>query len=207
MGGAAAAESFLSYPRRLGGLAVLNGWLSVGAREELEASPIKSVPVFISHCSEDDQVGFDCGEVAAKQLQEAGAKVHFEEQQMNADRSARPSSARALALQFLKSVLSWTTHDLMHHWSQSKFDADEWGGPHLIFESSKMPCKAAVIWLHGYGDQPQVWADHFEATRLSQPYWKWLFLRAPNLPQTHLNGKKWIGWGDYWTRDITIIPL
>lgn len=105
MGATAAAETALRYPRRLAGLVMLNGWLLPGARRVLRESPGQGMHVLVSHGSLDDQVGFDCGELAAKTLKEAGASVRFEVQQglRHVDSGFGPGCD--LAIQFFEDVL------------------------------------------------------------------------------------------------------
>lgn len=81
MGAAAAAEAALRYHRQVAGLVMLNGWLLPGAREVLEARSIEGFPMLLSHGSRDEQVGFDCGQEAARLLKQAGADVRFEVQE------------------------------------------------------------------------------------------------------------------------------
>lgn len=73
----------------------------------------------------------------------------------------------------------------------------------LVFEPTKMPCKGAVIWLHGFGDEPEGWDEPFEAARRLHPHIRWVHLRAPRRPQTCCGGMKESGWGDYLEEECT----
>ncbi|CAK0838567.1 unnamed protein product [Prorocentrum cordatum] len=78
MGATAAAECALRYPRRLGGLCMLNGWLTPAARAALGGrGRAEELPVLISHGSADEQVSLGCGREAARLLAEAGARVQL----------------------------------------------------------------------------------------------------------------------------------
>jgi len=72
----------------------------------------------------------------------------------------------------------------------------EFGAP-LVFPPKEMPCEAAVIWLHGFGDGPEGWAHALEPLRRTNPRWKWVHPRAPLLPQTCYGGVHEHAWGDF----------
>merc|ERR1712048_1079839 len=109
MGATTAAESFLRYNKRLGGLVMLNGWLLPGARSALQTYPIDNLPILVSHGSEDEQVGFDCGRRAVELLGEAGASVQFEVQDGQTHVQSGFGQGKEHALQFLAAVLGSTT--------------------------------------------------------------------------------------------------
>ena len=67
----------------------------------------------------------------------------------------------------------------------------------IVYEPLQQPCEAAVIWLHGFGDGPEGWAEGLAAERLARPRWKWLFLRGRMVSQTCYAGQKVQGWGDF----------
>lgn len=67
----------------------------------------------------------------------------------------------------------------------------------VVFEPLEQPCEAAVVFLHGFGDGPDSWAEGLAAERLARPRWKWLFLRGRQIPQTCYSGQKVQGWGDF----------
>mmetsp|Transcript_153769 Transcript_153769/g.294742 ORF Transcript_153769/g.294742 Transcript_153769/m.294742 type:complete len:258 (-) Transcript_153769:37-810(-) len=105
MGATAAAETALRYPKRLGGLVVLNGWLTPAARRALDTTASKGMRVLVSHGSEDEQVGFDCGEAAVKLFKEAGVSVTFEVQPGLKHVQSGFGPGRDLAAKFLADVL------------------------------------------------------------------------------------------------------
>jgi len=74
---------------------------------------------------------------------------------------------------------------------------------HLFIEPRELPCTGAVIFLHGYGDNPYSWEREFRPAIDSNPTWKWVFLRAPKVPQTHRYGKRIPAWGDYYDDECT----
>jgi len=57
--------------------------------------------------------------------------------------------------------------------------------------------EAAVIWLHGMMDSPDNWRKRLMVHAREHPSWKWLLLRAPQLPITYLGGKSAAAWGDF----------
>jgi phospholipase/carboxylesterase len=105
MGATAAAELALRYPKKLGGLIMLNGWLLPGARAAVETGSAKDLPVLVSHGSADEQVGFDCGQAAAELLEKAGAKVQFEVQEGETHVASGFGAGRLLAMQFVDSLM------------------------------------------------------------------------------------------------------
>lgn len=111
MGATAAAEITLRYPRRLGGLVVLNGWLLPGARAAIADFPTDGFPVLVSHGSSDEQVGYDCGAEAARLLREAGAAVQFEVQEGLTHVESGFGPGKAHAEEFLRKLLGATTED------------------------------------------------------------------------------------------------
>lgn len=73
----------------------------------------------------------------------------------------------------------------------------------LIFEPKTGPCEGAVVWLHGFGDEPEGWAEPFAKARATHPRLLWVHLRAPRRPQTCCGGMKESGWGDYLDESCT----
>lgn len=69
-------------------------------------------------------------------------------------------------------------------------------GPALVFAPAEC-CTAAVVWLHGFGDDPGGWAEALQPLRGAHTSWKWVHLRAPPVPQTFLRGARLPGWGDF----------
>jgi len=64
-------------------------------------------------------------------------------------------------------------------------------------------CSAAVLWLHGFGDRPEGWASMFRPLRRVAPQdWRWVHLRAPNLPQPGYGGRSLPGWGQFCSSQI-----
>lgn len=62
------------------------------------------------------------------------------------------------------------------------------------------PSEAAVLWLHGFGDQPEGWAQLLRPLRrATSQRWRWLHLRAPPLPQPCYKGKPLPSWGLFHT--------
>lgn len=57
--------------------------------------------------------------------------------------------------------------------------------------------EAAVIWLHGMMDNPDHWSRRMVTHARKYPSWKWVLLRAPQLPMTYLNGRMAAAWGDF----------
>ena len=59
--------------------------------------------------------------------------------------------------------------------------APTFGRP-IVFEAERKPATAAVVWLHGFSDTPDLRASSLAAERAAHPTWKWIFLRAGRLP-------------------------
>lgn len=104
-GATAAGECALRYPKRLAGLIMLNGWLTPAARDALSSFHVPDLPVLVSHGSNDDQVGFDCGTEAARLLQQAGASVNFEVQDGEGHVESGFGKGKTLAMQFFSQCL------------------------------------------------------------------------------------------------------
>ena len=85
----------------------------------------------------------------------------------------------------------------------------EWRRDHLVRCPTK-PCAAgaAVVWLHGFGDHAEGWIDDdtgsgFGKEIMSQPDVRWVFLRAPSLPQPCFRGALVPAWGEYKDKKTT----
>lgn len=77
-------------------------------------------------------------------------------------------------------------------------------GEPIVFTPDTGSIEAAVIWLHGFGDQPDDWASEFEPLR-SDPSalgWKWVHLRAPYIAQPMFRGEMWPAWGQFFNEEI-----
>jgi len=62
------------------------------------------------------------------------------------------------------------------------------------------PAKAAILWLHGFGDQPDGWAQLLRPLRnAASPSWKWLHLRAPRLAQPCYKNTALPAWGQFFS--------
>mmetsp|Transcript_81197 Transcript_81197/g.226021 ORF Transcript_81197/g.226021 Transcript_81197/m.226021 type:complete len:409 (+) Transcript_81197:65-1291(+) len=75
-------------------------------------------------------------------------------------------------------------------------------GKPLLFEPPSAPCEGAVLWLHGFGDRPEGWASilkRFRTGDLPSSRWKWMFLRAPPVPQPAYGGRKVPAWGQFFS--------
>jgi len=72
----------------------------------------------------------------------------------------------------------------------------------LQFEPLQLPCEAAVIWLHGYEDGPEEWANVMAGERSSRPSWTWVHLRARNVRQACYDGQPVQAWASFTTDDI-----
>jgi predicted esterase len=76
----AALEHLSQHEERLGGLAMLQGWLLPAARSALAVTPpdrLRGWPVLIEHGTADGEVAFDCAQLAQRELQRAGANLTF----------------------------------------------------------------------------------------------------------------------------------
>ena len=73
---------------------------------------------------------------------------------------------------------------------------------HLIIHPTSPPF-AAIIWLHGYGDEPESWMAEFKALREKHPPVKWVFMRAAHRPQAYAGGLAIPSWGDWREDNIT----
>ncbi|KAJ1999442.1 hypothetical protein GGI04_004570 [Coemansia thaxteri] len=77
-GGAMALFTGLQSEYRLGGIAVLSGYLPIRDRIMKRATDAsKSVPIFQAHGSADETVLYQYGEMTSKMLQEVGYSVDF----------------------------------------------------------------------------------------------------------------------------------
>ena len=62
---------------------------------------------------------------------------------------------------------------------------------------------AAIVWLHGFGDGPEGWADEFRGLHAQYSSARFVYLRAPRLPQTCYRGALVTSWGDYHDEECT----
>lgn len=76
---------------------------------------------------------------------------------------------------------------------------------HLVYDAATAPPTAAVVWLHGFGDAAEGWADEFRELRVAVPHVKWIHIRAPLRPQTCFNGFEVSSWGNYLDQGCTRI--
>mmetsp|Transcript_51001 Transcript_51001/g.119261 ORF Transcript_51001/g.119261 Transcript_51001/m.119261 type:complete len:269 (-) Transcript_51001:261-1067(-) len=67
----------------------------------------------------------------------------------------------------------------------------------VIFEAASAPISGAVVWLHGFGDEPEAWAEVMEPMRAKHTGLKWVHPRAQPLPQSCYRGKSVPAWGNY----------
>lgn len=101
-GGAMALFAGYTYPKPLGGIVCFSGWAPLTKTDEatfigeLQAGANAQTPCFIGHGTEDNVVLPECGERAAKALEEAGVKdVSFSTYRMA--HSSHPMETDALA--------------------------------------------------------------------------------------------------------------
>eukprot|EP00746_Dinoflagellata_sp_MGD_P149249 gnl/MRDRNA2_/MRDRNA2_81303_c0_seq7.p1 gnl/MRDRNA2_/MRDRNA2_81303_c0~~gnl/MRDRNA2_/MRDRNA2_81303_c0_seq7.p1 ORF type:complete len:186 (+),score=34.71 gnl/MRDRNA2_/MRDRNA2_81303_c0_seq7:104-661(+) len=113
-GAAVALQSALTYPCRLGACIDFCGWLLPGARKilsEHEKSPVIATPFLVLHGTEDNLVGFDCGEDAAARLRNAGADVDFKRYEGLGHGHTWPPDVYCKAIdEFLSAVMSASDH-------------------------------------------------------------------------------------------------
>jgi phospholipase/carboxylesterase len=76
-GGALAYSFAMLHPKHIISLAGLASFLPDGAEEYLHKSHLNEVPVFISHGTKDHLIPVERARQAVKQLQQAGAQVHY----------------------------------------------------------------------------------------------------------------------------------
>ena len=111
MGAAAAAEVALRYSGgALGGLMMLNGWLTPRARAALDRARTLPARMLISHGTADEQVGFDAGEEAARLLRNSASSADAVAFHSHPGLDHVPSGfgpGKALALEFVGAA--WRT--------------------------------------------------------------------------------------------------
>jgi predicted esterase len=78
---------------------------------------------------------------------------------------------------------------------------EEGKGP-VEFEPMESPCTAAVICLHGFGDEPEGWADFMAADRRARPSWAWVFPRAKAMPQPCYGGQALFAWAKFAQEEV-----
>jgi predicted esterase len=66
---------------------------------------------------------------------------------------------------------------------------------HITFEP--IHARWAVVWLHGFGDAPEDWANEFRTCREALAHVRWTHVRAPQVSQTCYNGLRMASWGNY----------
>ena len=76
-GGALAYSFAMIYPQRVISLAGLASFLPEHADKYLTGSPLKDMPIFISHGTKDHIVPIERAQTAVQQLQQAGARVNY----------------------------------------------------------------------------------------------------------------------------------
>jgi phospholipase/carboxylesterase len=76
-GGALAVLLAALYPRRMGKVAVLSGFVPVGAEALLKPRLLADVRFFWAHGTQDEMIAFSRGADAVRRLQAAGAEVSF----------------------------------------------------------------------------------------------------------------------------------
>lgn len=78
-------------------------------------------------------------------------------------------------------------------------------GPVVIAPPAGVPCKAAVVWLHGPGGDPEQWAaalgDVWRGAGVASMYWKIVHLRAPRLRMLACGGEHFAAWGEILQQD------
>ena len=84
--------------------------------------------------------------------------------------------------------------------SMSRRTMPAYGRP-LVYEAT-IPCTSAVVWLHGFADNPESWAAELAAARAARPACKWILLRAARRPitcyRTSRGREAWCpAWGDF----------
>ncbi len=67
----------LFHPDRVRALAVLSGFLPLGAEPFLEKHLLTQTPVFVAHGRQDDQIPVERARMAVKALQDSGARVTY----------------------------------------------------------------------------------------------------------------------------------
>ena len=77
------------------------------------------------------------------------------------------------------------------------------GSPPLVFAHRQAAAVAAVLWLHGFGDGPEGWANEFSTLRANNPAVHWVFMRGSPKPQTCFDGARVPGWGNYLDANCT----
>ncbi|KAL3907788.1 MAG: hypothetical protein SGPRY_010047 [Prymnesium sp.] len=106
MGAAAAAEAALRQGEMLGGLIMLNGWLTPSSRFLAEKAGQAFSRALVSHGSADEQVDFGCGEEAVRLLLGGGVSVQFAVQRAEMHVDSGFGGGRDVALDFLASFFS-----------------------------------------------------------------------------------------------------
>ena len=64
------------------------------------------------------------------------------------------------------------------------------------------PPAAAVVWFHGFGDEPESWSSEFRSLRGVFPTVQWVHLRAPRRAQSCYGGERVFSWGDFLKDEI-----
>lgn len=87
-GGAFAYTFAFLYPERIIALAGLASFIPEGATDYLDASPLKDIPIFISHGTRDHHIPVTSARQAVRKLEQAGAQVHYCESEVGHKLSA-----------------------------------------------------------------------------------------------------------------------
>ena len=93
-GGAMASVLAFLYPRRIGKVAILAGFVPGGLEELVSHRPLERKPIFIAHGTKDETVPIERARAAIEILEQAGAQVTFCEDEVGHKVSA--SCLRAL---------------------------------------------------------------------------------------------------------------
>ena len=88
-GAALAYTMTMMNPERVASLAGLSGFLPDGASAWLQDSRLQGLPVFIAHGTQDDRVPVERARISVAQLEQAGAKVTYCEDDVGHKLSAR----------------------------------------------------------------------------------------------------------------------
>lgn len=71
-------------------------------------------------------------------------------------------------------------------------------GKAIAFGPEVGSCEAAVIWLHGFGDKPDGWAQMLRPLRrAASQKLRWLHLRAPKVKQPGYRNQELPAWGQF----------
>ena len=113
MGAAVAAEAALHYLSRPGPspkrrnlhLVMLNGWLPPGARRDVANGAAANLRALVSSGTRDEQVGYKCGQEAARLLREGGAEVSWRSDNAASHAESGFGPGRDAAIEFIGALL------------------------------------------------------------------------------------------------------